>query len=102
MYEVLARILAVAHQGYSGIWVENVVQAASRDVLADALIRLHAADLAPVLLVHDEAVCEVPIDVHPTAEAAASAVETIMQMPPAWATGLPLAAEASAAERYLK
>jgi DNA polymerase bacteriophage-type len=42
---------SITHQwieckGYSGLWAENITQAAARDILADALVRLRGSDLA--------------------------------------------------------
>ena len=71
---------------YGGLLTENVVQATARDILADALIRLDDASLNPVLLVHDEVVCE-------TDASAIGAYRKIMQTHPAWADGLPLHGE---------
>jgi DNA polymerase len=45
---------------YGSRIVENLVQATSRDILRDAMLRLDAAGYPPVLHVHDEVICEVP------------------------------------------
>jgi hypothetical protein len=47
---------------YGGKITENVVQAIARDLLADAMQRLNAADYEIIMLVHDEIVCEIPDD----------------------------------------
>jgi DNA polymerase len=39
---------------YGGAWFENLVQAISRDILAEALKRLEKAGFAPILHIHDE------------------------------------------------
>jgi hypothetical protein len=75
-------------RGWHGTFVENVVQAIARDLLAAALQRLEVAGYPIVLHVHDEIVAEV-------AENFGSAEEfaRIMSEPPSWATGLPLVAK---------
>jgi DNA polymerase len=50
-----------------------------------------------VLHVHDEIVVECPED---RAEAVAAHIHQVMCTPPAWATGLPLAAEGVTTKRY--
>lgn len=57
------------HKAYGGLFTENLVQAASRDLMADAFLR--AKHLNPVLTVHDEIVCEVSRDDFPDPEEAA-------------------------------
>ena len=88
--------------GYGGLYCENAVQATARDLMADALLKLDDAGLRPLLTVHDEAVCLLPRMIYPTAADAAAAVESIMRNTPDWAQGLPVAADASAADRYVK
>lgn len=75
----------------------NCVQAVANDLLRDALRRLDAAGQKVILHVHDEIVLEAD-DV----EAAAAQLEAVMVTPPAWAAGLPLAAEVNIRERYGK
>lgn len=87
--------------GWAGIFLENVTQATARDIMAEALVRLEANGLPPVLTVHDEAVCEVPRRRFDPSSAA-EAVRAIMADPPAWASGLPIAVDASAGPRYVK
>jgi DNA polymerase len=81
---------------YGGKLVENAVQALCRDLLADALVRAERAGLRPVLHVHDEIVCEVPSGT-PLEELAA-----IMNDPPDWAEGLPVATDGFVSRRYRK
>lgn len=64
------RLSFMGMDGYTHKWsristygpklVENIVQAASRDILVSAMLRLDAAGYRPVLHVHDEIVTEVP------------------------------------------
>jgi DNA polymerase len=82
---------------WHGLACENIVQAVANDLLRDALRRLDAAGHRVVLHVHDEIVLEAD-DV----EAAAAQLEAVMVAPPAWAAGLPLAAEVNIRERYGK
>jgi len=82
---------------WHGLACENIVQATANDLLRDALRRLDAAGQRVILHVHDEIVLEAD-DV----EAAAAQLEAIMVAPPAWAAGLPLAAEVNIRERYGK
>lgn len=76
---------------------QSIVQATARDLMADALLRLEAAGYPIVLLVHDEFLSLVP-------EGHGSEDEfiEIMCQAPAWAAGLPLAAESWRGNRYRK
>lgn len=74
---------------YGGKLAENITQAVARDLLAEALERLEAAAVPIVLHIHDEVVADVLTD--DAAEALAQVVE-LMEIVPAWAAGLPLAA----------
>lgn len=85
--------------GYGGLWNENAVQATARDLMAEALNDMESEGLNPVLTVHDEGIGEVEAD---TPAWAAARVAAIMERPRAWAAGLPVAADASAALRYAK
>ena len=80
---------------YGGVWTENIVQAISRDLLADAMLRIEAAGYPIVLHVHDEIVCEVPEGFGGTAEFA-----RLMTRAPSWALTLPIAAKAWAGARF--
>lgn len=76
--------------------VENVIQALSRDLLAEAMSRLMAAGYKIVMHVHDEAVVEAPM------EASVEEVCRIMSITPAWAEGLILNAAGYECEFYQK
>lgn len=67
--------------------VENIVQAASRDILAEAMLRLEEAGFDIVCHVHDEVVLEVPKGISSVDE-----INEIMAANPEWADGLPLKA----------
>lgn len=77
---------------YGGKVTENVVQALSRIVVTDALIRLayKRKDLDVCLTVHDEIVCVGPAE---DADERMQDIIDIMCIAPTWADDLPLAAE---------
>jgi DNA polymerase bacteriophage-type len=82
-----------------GAWLANLVSATARDLLVNALLELDAAGFAIVLHVHDEIVAEVdPAGVERDRER----FKACMLRAPAWAEGLPLAAEVRFGERYIK
>ena len=82
---------------YGGLWVENIVQAISRDLLAEAMLRIEAAGYRIVLHVHDEIVAEVPEGFGSTDE-----FTRLMTRVPAWALELPIAAKTWSGPRYCK
>ena len=65
--------------------VENIVQAASRDILAEAMLRLEKEGFDIVCHVHDEVVLEVP-----DGKSSVEEVNEIMAVNPVWTEGLPL------------
>lgn len=81
---------------YGPKFVENIVQAISRDLLCHALQRVHQEDFRIVMHVHDEIVVEVPTDV--TVEY----VSNLMIEPPSWAKGLELSADGFETDFYKK
>jgi DNA polymerase len=78
---------------WGGKLTENVVQAISRDIMADAMVRVDKLGHKLILSVHDEIVCE-SSDEKPLHEA--------MLEIPDWAGGLPIDVESFTAERYRK
>jgi hypothetical protein len=82
---------------YGGVWIENAVQGVARDILAEAMLRLEAAGYHIVLHVHDEIVVEAPEGFGSTEE-----FQELITVPPAWATGLPLAAKVRNGARFYK
>lgn len=82
---------------FGGKLTENIVQAFSRDCLAESIIRLEDLGFEINFHVHDEVVLDVPIG-HSSAEEVAE----IMGQPISWAPGLPLKAAAYEADYYLK
>jgi DNA polymerase len=84
-------------RGYGGLWMENVVQAISRDLMVEAMCRLEAAGYRIVLTVHDEVHCEVDEGFGSIDE-----FNRIMQIVPSWAAGLPIAADPWKDTRYHK
>jgi DNA polymerase len=72
---------------YGGCWFENLIQAISRDILAEALKRLEYAGFSVVLHIHDEVLCEVPKDFGSLEE-----FHRLLVQAPAWVEELPIAA----------
>ena len=84
---------------HAGVVTENCVQGIARDILSNAVVKLHRASLPVVLHVHDEVLVEVP---EALAEEGVKAVTEIMEDLPDWAAGLPLKADARILHRYTK
>lgn len=86
---------------YGGLLTENVIQAISRDLLAEAMLKTeaHPHGCPVVLTVHDELVGVAPSEI---ADAALAVMIDALSTPPAWAEGCPLGAEGKVAERYGK
>jgi DNA polymerase len=82
---------------WHGLLIENAVQATARDILAEAMLHLDAAEFKIVSHVHDEVMVEVKAD-----EVDVAKFEQLMRTPPAWAPDIPLFVEAWVSERFDK
>lgn len=82
---------------YGGFFAENITQSLSRDVLAEAIIRLEANGYKTVFHVHDEIICESRKGSQSIEEMA-----KIMCVLPAWANDLPISADGWNGFRYRK
>ena len=83
-------------ESYGPKFVENVVQATARDILADAMRQLTNAGYRIVMHVHDEVVIEAP------GTASLQEICAIMGKTPAWAKGLQLRADGFVCYFYKK
>ncbi len=83
---------------FGGSLTENVCQATTRDLMADAMVRLERMDLAVVMHSHDELILEVTEEFN---DAAGMLTYQMEQIPP-WAEGLPVKVEAWEGRRYRK
>lgn len=77
--------------------VENIVQAVSRDLLAEAMLRLDKAGYEIVMHVHDEVVIEAPFN-----KGSLKEVCEIMAITPGWSKGLSLRADGYECNYYKK
>jgi len=92
------RIGWVRLETHGGKLCENLVQAVSRDILAESLLNLDAAGYTPVLHVHDEIIAQVPEGTGTVGE-----FEEIMGRMPLWASDWPVrAAGGWRGKRYRK
>ncbi|HFP9220513.1 TPA: DNA polymerase [Raoultella planticola] len=83
---------------YGGKLVENVTQAAARDVLAGNMPLIENAGYSIVLTVHDEVICEAP----DTDDYTDAALSTLLSTNPEWAPDIPLNAGGFEAYHYRK
>ena len=93
------RFVARGGPNHPALIVHNCVQGIARDILSNAVVNLERARIPVVLHVHDEVLCEVPLD---SAEEACQTVKRIMEDLPAWAEGLPLNADPKILSCYEK
>ncbi|EJP4363983.1 DNA polymerase [Salmonella enterica] len=83
---------------YGGKLVENVTQAAARDVLAGNMPLIEDAGYSIVLTVHDEVICEAP----DTDDFNDTALSALLSTNPEWAPDIPLNAGGFEAYHYRK
>ena len=82
-------------ESYGGKFVENIVQAIARDILAEAMTRLEEKGFNIVMHIHDEVVIE-------SDSSSIEEVNQIMSVVPEWADGLTLDADGFESEFYKK
>ncbi len=82
-------------ESYGGKFVENIVQAIARDILAEALMRLEEKGFNIVMHIHDEVVIE-------SDSSSIEEINEIMSIVPSWAPGLILDADGFESEFYKK
>lgn len=85
-------------KSYGGKFVENIVQAWARDVLAYNMPTIDSAGYEIVLTVHDELLTETP----DTEDYSWQTLAAMMAKQPSWAPGVPLAAAGFETYRYRK
>lgn len=90
------------YKTYGGALTENVVQAIARDVLVNGMLNCEARGYPLVLTVHDEPTAEVVMTVGTDEGKILENFIKEMCTLPAWAAGLPVAAEGWIGERYRK
>jgi len=83
-------------ESYGPKFVENIIQATARDILAEAMLRLDAHGYKIVMHVHDEAVIEAPADT------SLEDICEVMGQTPTWAKGLLLRADGYICDFYKK
>jgi DNA polymerase len=89
----------IEKRSWHGLLTENVVQAIAYDLLIDAMLRMHQANIYLIGTVHDEAIA---LAAEPQAELILQQMLAIMRVAPDWARDLPLAAEGYHNARYVK
>ena len=83
-------------ESYGPKFVENIIQATARDILAEAMLRLDEAGYRIVMHIHDEVVIEAP------GTASLEEICEMMGRTPAWADGLLLRADGFVCDFYKK
>lgn len=82
-------------ESYGGKFVENIVQAIARDILAEAMMRLEKKEFNIVMHIHDEVVIE-------SDSSSIEEVNQIMSIVPSWTPGLILDADGFESKFYKK
>ena len=82
-------------ESYGGKFVENIVQAIARDILAEAMMRLEKKGFNIVMHIHDEVVIE-------RDSSSIEEINEIMSLVPIWAPGLILDADGFESDFYKK
>lgn len=82
-------------ESYGGKFVENIVQAIARDILAEAMMRIKNEGFNIVMHIHDEVVIE-------SDASSVEEINEIMSIVPIWAPGLILDADGFESEFYKK
>jgi DNA polymerase len=85
------------HEWAGGLLTENIVQAVARDILVHAMSQAEKAGFHICMHVHDEIIAELSNSM--THWLKGKLIECMTEGP-AWAEGLPLAAELKVAKRY--
>ena len=83
-------------ESYGAKFVENIVQATARDILAEAMLRLNNEGYGVVMHIHDEVVIEAP------PETSIDEICRVMGQTPKWADGLLLRADGYVCDFYRK
>lgn len=85
---------------YGGIFLENIIQALARIVVADQMVEIdHIPEVRVVSSTHDEAIS---INPRNRSTQVLAQMHNIMSTPPAWAPDLPLDAEGGSEYNYSK
>ena len=84
---------------WGGYLVENIVQAASRDILAEAVLKIEELGVRVPLIVHDDMSVVVP---EKEVETYRTQIEDIARTPPVWASGLPVDIDCIISRTYMK
>ena len=88
------------YKTWGGELVENVVQAIARDIMVQGMLKAEAAGYPLIITVHDELLAEIGSTREPQVDLKNFC--NLMCQTPAWAKGLPVAAEGWIGKRYRK